>query len=75
MSARRVLAQGEVTRVEVCPCGACYLTIGPITMCLQSGVLGDLGASIAKAVRMLRAEEADGDRGAAIGHVCHQSEN
>ena len=58
MSERTVLAQGAVTRVEICPCGACYLTIGPITMCLQSGVLGELGDSIVRALRSLRANPA-----------------
>jgi hypothetical protein len=57
MGDRRVLAQSEVTRVEVCHCGACYLTIGPITLCLQPRALGELGASIFKAIRSLRAEQ------------------
>lgn len=52
---RKVLAAGPVTRIEICPCGSCYLTIGPITMALQLGVLKELGDVVARAMRALRA--------------------
>lgn len=56
MSKRRVVAEGAVTRIEVCPCGGCQLTIGPVTVTLHEGVIEELGETLAMAIRALRAQ-------------------
>ena len=50
---RDVIAQGEVTMVERCGCGALYLTIGPICMKLDATVLPELRAMLGQASRAL----------------------
>ena len=57
MSERRVLAESAVTRVEVCDCGACYLTVGPVMLTLHPGALAELARTVNRAVRALRATE------------------
>lgn len=70
MSRRRVIAEGSVTRVEVCPCGTRYLTIGPLTMALQDSAIQELGTTIAQALRALRAESAAGSTEGHAGQTC-----
>jgi hypothetical protein len=66
MRRRRVIAEGSVTRVEVCPCGTRYLTVGPVTMALQDSAIQELATTLAQAVRTLRAE---GATASAEGHI------
>jgi hypothetical protein len=50
---REVIAAGAVTRVDRCPCGDLYLTVGPITMGLHPEVLAELSATLGRAMAML----------------------
>jgi hypothetical protein len=51
---RRVLAEGSLTRLEICSCGSCYLTIGPVTVSIHREVIEELAQTIARALGQLR---------------------
>jgi hypothetical protein len=51
---RRVLAEGSLTRLEICACGSCYLTIGPVTVSIHREVIEELAQTIARAFGQLR---------------------
>ena len=54
MTGRRVLAEGSLTRLEICTCGSCYLTIGPVTVSIHREVIEELAQTIARALGQLR---------------------
>jgi hypothetical protein len=45
---RRVLAEGSLTRLEICSCGSYYLTVGPVTVSLHREVIEELAQTIAR---------------------------
>ncbi len=49
----RVIAQGRVSRIELCGCDGIHLTIGAVTVRLPPGSFEDLSATIADAVTTL----------------------
>jgi len=55
---RRVVAEGEVTRVERCDCGSCHLTVGPVTLALHPTALAELHRTLGRALGALAAEPA-----------------
>jgi hypothetical protein len=55
--ARRTLAEGSLTRLEICSCGSCYLTIGPVTVSIHREVIEELSQTITSALAQLRTRE------------------
>lgn len=51
--ARRVLAANDFMQVEQCSCGSVHLTIGAVTLRLQSGAVPALAATFAEAARAM----------------------
>ena len=49
----RVIAQGRVSRIELCGCDGIHLTIGAVTVRLPPGSFEDLSATIADATMTL----------------------
>jgi hypothetical protein len=49
--AHSVVVEDKVTRVEVCPCGGCYLTVGPITVTLHVAVVEELRRTLNRALK------------------------
>jgi hypothetical protein len=49
----RVIAQGRVSRIELCGCDGIHLTIGAVTVRLPPGSFEDLSATIADATTTL----------------------
>jgi hypothetical protein len=55
---RKVVAESGLTRIEVCPCGGCQLSIGPVTVTVHEALLEELGETVAIAVRAIRERRA-----------------
>ena len=57
---RRVLAEAGVTRLEICPCGSYYLTVGPLTVSLHREVIEELTLMLGRGLAQARI---DAERG------------
>jgi hypothetical protein len=55
---KRTLAEGSMTRLEICGCNSFYLTIGPLTVCLHPSAIEELHDTLGRAVAALRSEAA-----------------
>jgi hypothetical protein len=51
--ARRVLAANDFMQVEQCSCGSVHVTIGAVTLRLQSGAIPALAATFTDAARTM----------------------
>ena len=57
---RRLLVQGAFSTVEHCRCGAVYLSIGPVSLRLETSALRELAEVILEASFILSGEEGSG---------------
>ena len=49
----RVIAQGRISRIELCGCDGIHLTIGAVTVRLPPGSFEDLSATVVEAMTAL----------------------
>jgi hypothetical protein len=66
---RRVLAESSLTRLELCSCGSCYLTIGPLTVSIHREVIEELAQTLARALAQLRPPTTEVLPGETVGEV------
>lgn len=66
---RETLAAAGPCRVDACSCGRIHLHLGPVSMCLDPGVLQHVAAAAAEADRRMRLARglADAPVGPALG--------
>lgn len=53
---RRILAQSQSSRVDLCSCGHVHLSIGPVTLRLEPMVLQSISTVLDQAVEQLRGD-------------------
>ena len=49
----RIIAQGRISRIELCGCDGIHLTIGAVTVRLPPGSFEDLSATVSEAMTTL----------------------